>query len=465
MIAGSYRLITSINLDRHEILVVGGGSVGERKVQTLTGAGASVTLVSPVATEALRALAASGTIRWERRLAAAEDFRAGGFALLALPRDEALRLAVVARERGCLVDVCAEAGEGDFALCAQFERDGCRVGVSSGGGNPALAARVKRVLTRVGGERVLLSRGSPLALAQSREWQEALAREGVSARIETVTPHGDRDRERDLAAFGGFGTFVKALEEEMLAGRGDCAAHSLKDMPANLPDGCELSGVLPRASAFDALVTNGASPRSLDDLPEGARVGTSSARRRAQARHARPDLNCVPCRGNIGTRLEKLARGEFDALILAEAGLSRLGLNVPNAVRLPFVTAAGQGAVALETPVSSRGDAPATAARAANHLPTWLEVASERELLRLMGLGCSCPVGVNGVLRDGEMELTAAIYPPEQRDDAAPILEKAGGAVACEEDALRLARALWERLRTRPLLLELRAAAEIAPCL
>lgn len=466
MIEGPYRLMTSINLDRHEILVVGGGAVGERKIHTLTEAGAAVTLVSPEATGALRALAESGAIRWERRDARAEDFSRFSFALLALPPEPAQTIAALARERGCLICVCADGASGDFALCAQFERDGCRVGISSGGVDPARAANLKRELTGERDSFVLLSRRSPLALAQTNLWQEVFTRAGLPTRIRTVTPHGDRDRERDLSAFGGFGAFVKALEEEMLAGRGDGAVHSLKDMPAILPEGCELMAVLPRASAFDVLIARDPAVRSLEDLPPGARVGTSSARRRAQVRFSRRDLRCGPCRGNIGTRLDKLARGEFDALILAEAGLDRLGLTPSNALRLPFVTAAGQGALAFEAPTRPESAALAEAAQAENHLPTWYEITAERELLRLMGLGCSCPVGVHGSWTAGKMELKAEIYPIETETASdEPLITSASAAVASDDDAKGLAAALWQTVRTSPLVEGLRKAAEQVPCL
>ncbi len=462
-----YRLIASINLDRHGILVVGGGAVGERKVRTLLGAGASVTLVSPAATPALREMAGEGKIIWKERTATGDDFRGVSFALLTTPPEEAEALAPFARACGCLVDVCADGGLGDFALCAQFQGDGCYVGVSSGGGDPARAAATKRKLLRNDARPfVLISRGSPLATAQTGQWRDALEGAGVPVAIRTATTHGDRDRVRDLAAFGGFGVFVKALEEELLAGRADGAVHSLKDMPAAAPQGCALAAVLPRASACDVLVARESGVRGLEDLPRGAMVGTSSARRRAQVRSVRPDLECATCRGNVGTRLEKLARGEFDALILAEAGMERLGIAAANAVRLPFVAAAGQGAIALELSSALEGSRLMEAARALNHLPTWYETIAERELLRLMGLGCTCPVGVRGVWRDGAMELAVELYSIEPKENPADerVDLKISGQVSSEAEAKELAARLWTELCGLPLLRELPREAGGAPC-
>lgn len=469
MSTDAYRLITSINLDRHGVLVVGGGTTGERKIRTLLDAGASVTLISPEATAELCEAAQEGKITWLRRGAEACDFRDFSFAMLAVGRDEAAALAMIARENGCLVDFCADGAQGDFALCAQFKQDGCYIGVSSGGKDPARAAAVKRGLrVHTRAPRVLLARKSPLALAQANYWRDALEGAGVPVEIRTMSTHGDRDKKRDLAAFGGFGAFVKALEEDLLAGRGDGAVHSLKDMPVNLPEGCRLAGVLERGSASDMFIARESGVTSLEELPLGAKVGTSSARRRAQVRGVRRDLETVTCRGNVGTRLAKLASGEIDALILAEAGLERLGLVPPNAVRLPFVTAAGQGAVALELS-ESQEDAPLMeAVRQVTHLPTWYEATAERELLRLMGLGCTCPVAVRAEWCGGVLTMTAAIYSIDPKGD--PEDEQAqvmtGGTVSSDGEARAVAERLWwNHLYELPLLRELQREAGVASCL
>lgn len=464
---GAYRLIVSVNLERRGILVVGGGAVAERKVRTLLGAGAAVTLVAPDATAALRDLAGGGQIVWLARSAEREDFLRHPIAILAVRREGAEELLDLARESGCLVDCCFCGELGDFALCAQFEMDGCYVGVSSGGVDPVRAAAVKREIVRmkrerdaslsVDGEDVqdavgVLTRNSPLAVAQADMWIDLLGGIGVKAVKMLVTSHGDLDRKKDLAKFGGFGAFVKALEDRLLSGVGDCAVHSLKDMPVELPGRCVLSAVLKRASVYDVVVTRDG--RSLEELPPGAIVGTSSLRRRAQVRIVRRDLRCVTCRGNVETRLKKLESGEVDALLLAEAGLDRLGMDLPNARRLPFVTAAGQGAVAIETVSGSRMD---DIARSLNDRKTWYEITAERALLSLLGFGCICPLGVGASFSEGRMRLVAAVYsirPMENPEDEFVLVEKSG-AVASDEDARALAEALWRKMAPLPLVREL----------
>jgi hydroxymethylbilane synthase len=259
---------------------------------------------------------------------------------------------------------------------------------------------------------------------------------------------------RDLAEFGGFGAFVKALECELLAGRGDIAVHSMKDVPVNLPEGCVIAAVLPRESSRDVLITrNGC---GLESLPPGAVVGTSSLRRRAQVRSARRDIVCISCRGNVETRLGRLESGEVDAIILAEAGLNRLGIGAEGSERMPFITSAGQGAIAIE---ALAGSPAAAAVGGLNHFETWCEVTAERELLGLMGLGCACPIGVRGRMRNGSMELRAAIYSMESKD--APEDERADlsaeGRVDSADDARALAGRLWGMMRDLPLMLELTA--------
>lgn len=460
-----FRLIVSLNLDAHEILVAGGGKTGERKIGTLLASGASVRLVSPEATERLRALAIEGRIRWERKSAAREDFNGRSFAVLAVPPSALDSVMAMARAEGCAVDACSDGSSGDFALCAQFEADGCYVGVSSGGRDPAKAAEVKRAIMNMcrGGYHfsgsnpprramTLLTRNSPLALAQARECADALLSLGMDARCRIVASHGDIDRSRDLVDFGGFGVFVKAIEEELLAGSGDLAIHSLKDVPVNLPDECVLAAVLPRGPAHDVLVTRDGG--GLESLVSGAVIGTSSLRRRAQARRVRGDLRFVTCRGNIETRLNRLGNGDMDALILAEAGLERLGIGLKNAVRLPFITAAGQGAIAMEARAGSEAY---EIARELCHLDTWLETAAERELLRLLGLGCVCPIGVRGELAGGVMRLTSALYETciEEGRQGDCLTMSANGRVSSEEDAKALASRLWEEMREMRLVTEL----------
>jgi hydroxymethylbilane synthase len=442
-----YRLIVSLNLEEHEILVVGGGRAAERKIATLLGCRSRVRMVSPDATENLAEMASEGVIVWERRVASKEDFASHRFAILAAPREVSFALASLARANDCAVDICSGADGGDFALCAQFASEGLFVGVSGGGNDPAAAAASKRRLMKSMKETMtLLTRGSRLALRQAGMWVEALARAGVNAAVKTVTSHGDRDRSKDLSEFG-FGAFVKALEDELLSGGGDCAVHSAKDMPAALPAGCALAAVLKRGSRRDVVVTGNAprgAPSGEDvilSLSRGAKVGTSSARRAAQVSSLRPDIACVPCRGNIETRMSRLADGEFDAIVLAEAGLERLGLNAENAYPLSFVTSAGQGAIAAEAVAGSETEA---VLRRLNHVPTWYEVVAERAFLSRISAGCSLPVAVNASYDNGDMIVSAEIYPV--RRDIAPAMSSVRGNVCSADDAVAISAALWDEM-------------------
>jgi hydroxymethylbilane synthase len=256
----------------------------------------------------------------------------------------------------------------------------------------------------------------------------------------------------DLSAFG-FGAFVKALEDELLSGRGDCAVHSLKDVPTALPESCELAGVLKRGSVCDILISSDG--RDLNSLPSGAKIGTSSVRRRAQMRNVRPDLEFVTCRGNINTRLEKLKRGEIDALVLAEVGLERLGVDPGHAFPLPFLTAAGQGAVASE---ALRGSPAMEILRSLNHIPTWYEITSERAFLAHTGSGCACPIGVRGIYEDGELELAVEAYFIDPKRSGEPEKASVRGRVDSEEDAVSLGDRLWDMTRLSPVFLSYAAA-------
>ena len=236
------------------------------------------------------------------------------------------------------------------------------------------------------------TRRSPLALAQSREVAHALVRGGHEAPLLEVTTTGDR---WSLAGTGQQpgadvkGLFVKELEEALLAGAADLAVHSAKDLPGVLPVGLVIIATPPRQHPGDVLV---GSPGGLDALPDGARVGTTSPRRSAQVLAVRPDLTVVEVRGNVGTRLRALDAGEVDALVLAAAGLNRLGITRDDAVDLPletFLPAAGQGIVAIEgrdaDPAVREACAPLDDAAARVCL------VAERAFLARLGGGCTVP--------------------------------------------------------------------------
>lgn len=260
---------------------------------------------------------------------------------------------------------------------------------------------------------ILGTRGSPLALAQTELAVAALhARHpALPIAVRTFVTQGDARRDLPLRVIGGQGVFVKAIEEALLAGQIDAAVHSLKDVPGELRPGCLIAAVLPRGDARDVLVAR--DHCRLLDLPAGARVGTSSARRAAQIRALRPDLVPLDIRGNVETRLRKLDQGEYEAVVLAAAGLERLGLaeRVTEYLAVEaMLPSPGQGAIALE----ARADDQRTLAllRAIDHLPTRQAVTAERAFLRGMGGGCRLPLAAYATV-DGELlHLRALVADP-----------------------------------------------------
>jgi len=278
------------------------------------------------------------------------------------------------------------------------------------------------------------TRGSKLALWQA-EWVKAeLARHGTTAEIVVIKTRGDAEVDRPFQQMEGKGFFTKEIEDALLAERIDVAVHSLKDLPTKLPDGLILGPVPERADTRDALIAR--TGASLATLPPGIKLGTSSLRRMAQVRHLRADLELVPLRGNVPTRVEKvLAQGELDAALLACAGLARLGLEGKIAARLDpleVMPAPGQGALGLEL---RAGDSRTAAALAPlGHPASAVGVMAERTLLATLGGGCQAPVAAYtaGMGRlygrvtapDGSIQLTASV----EIDPADPAA--AGRAVA-----------------------------------
>ena len=194
------------------------------------------------------------------------------------------------------------------------------------------------------------TRGSALARWQAEYVRASLAEAGFGAELVLIRTSGDREKETPLRALGGKGIFIKELEDALFEDRVDLAVHSMKDLPTELPAGLVIAAVCRREDVRDALVSRGG--LTLDQLPRGARVGTGSLRRQAQLRARRPDLEMAEIRGNVDTRLAKLDRGEFDAIVLAKAGLQRLGLagRITESLSTDIcLTAAGQGAVGIET--------------------------------------------------------------------------------------------------------------------
>ena len=238
------------------------------------------------------------------------------------------------------------------------------------------------------------TRGSDLARWQASHVSDLLSRGETDLRMETlvISTMGDRILDVPLARIGGKGLFTKEIEEALLDRRIDLAVHSLKDLPTELPDGLALGAVVSAADPHDVLVSPGGV--GLQELPPSARIGTSSARRRAQLRRARPDLVILDLRGNVPTRLRKLEQGEYDAIVLARAGLERLGLLDERARVLPageMLPAPGQGALGIEV---RRGDAESAEVVAKLEDP-WgrARTDAERAFLHALGGGCQVPVG------------------------------------------------------------------------
>ena len=290
------------------------------------------------------------------------------------------------------------------------------------------------------------TRGSPLALAQAHETRSRLAAAHNLSEdafvIEVIKTTGDRVLDRALSEIGGKGLFTKEIEEALLEGRIDLAVHSMKDMPTVLPDGLEISALLPREDVRDAFVSRQFD--GIDELPRGAVVGSSSLRRRAQLLHRRPDLKLVEFRGNVQTRLAKLDRGEVAATFLAAAGLRRLGLEHEiRAVIEPeeMLPAVAQGAIGIETRI---GDSATLALLAPIHdAETGHRLAAERAFLAALDGSCRTPIGGLALLDGDEIWFRGEIVRPDGSERRAT--ERAGSAT----DAAALGHDAAEELRAQ----------------
>jgi hydroxymethylbilane synthase len=256
------------------------------------------------------------------------------------------------------------------------------------------------------------SRGSPLALWQANHISTLLCARGHEVEIEIIHTTGDKITDVALAMVGTKGMFTKEIEEALAAGRVDLAVHSLKDLPTELPPGFEIAAITERQDPRDAFCSRNYS--KVEDLPQGARVGTSSLRRQAQLKAIRPDLDIHPLRGNVDTRLHKLEQGEYDAIILAASGLKRLGKTqlirqiISSEIMCP---AAGQGALGIEI---REGD---TATRQhlefLNDSTARAATTCERALLNSLGGGCQVPIGAFAEMRNGKLHLDAIVADPD----------------------------------------------------
>ena len=289
---------------------------------------------------------------------------------------------------------------------------------------------------------VIGTRGSALALWQTN-WVKTRLEEvhpGLKVDVTIIKTTGDKLQTASLAQIGGKGVFTKELEDALLDGRIDLAVHSLKDLPTRLPEGLHLAAVSEREDVRDALIVGEpmkGAVTSISDLPDGARIGTSSLRRAAQLRHSRPDLEILELRGNVETRLRKLSEGNYEAIILASAGLLRLGYGDLITRRLDvaeMLPAVGQGALGIE----ARGDDERVNALLSvlNHTPTRAATEAERAVLRSLGGGCAVPIAAHAHVSGDNITLDALVA------------ELSGGRVIrMQQQGLSLeARALGEAL-------------------
>ena len=259
---------------------------------------------------------------------------------------------------------------------------------------------------------IIATRGSKLALWQA-EWVKSQLEKnspGLVVDLKKIKTTGDKILDVPLAQVGGKGLFVKEIEEAMLRGEADLAVHSMKDVPADLPEGLHLAAICEREDPRDALIAGAEAVKSITDLPEGASIGTTSLRRICQLLNIRPDLKIAQLRGNVDTRLRKLAEGEFDAIILATAGVKRLGhaekitQKIPVEVSLPAI---GQGAVGIECRIND--EFTNGLVMALNHSETSVCVRTERAFLKKLEGGCQVPIAAYAQLMDGKVVIDGLV--------------------------------------------------------
>ncbi len=289
----------------------------------------------------------------------------------------------------------------------------------------------------------IATRKSRLAIWQAEHVAAKLLELDTVENVELVrlSTRGDEVLDRSLQKIGGKGLFIKELEIAMQDGRADLAVHSMKDVPAEMPDGFAIAAILERASHEDALVSGGA---PLADIPEGAVLGSSSLRRQAQLRMLRPDIEIRPLRGNVNTRLAKLDAGEFDAIILAAAGLERLGMADRITARFgvdEMLPAASQGVIGIEcltNDVELR-----SVLGGLNHHPTVQTTEAEREVARVLDASCQSPVAAHAVIEGETMTATGLVALP---DGSEHLRETVSGKPA---DAVNVGKRLAEALRAK----------------
>jgi len=293
----------------------------------------------------------------------------------------------------------------------------------------------------------IATRASDLALWQAYHVRDRIEKAFPNVKVELnkITSNGDKVLDKPLALIGGKGHFTKELEDEMLAGNADIAVHSLKDVPSYMPEGLELAAITERQDQSDVFLSH--KYESFHALPEGAVVGTTSLRRRMQLLSVRPDLKVKDLRGNVNTRLRKLAEGQYDAIILAFIGLNRLDLlkDIPFTEKLPLsimIPPMGQGALGIQ--IKSDDNEVREIVQVLNHEDTFLASTIERDFISVIGAGCSAPVAVNVTIDEADMVTIKAMigYP-----DGSKILEEqvAASRKSCESLGLLLAKLMIDK--------------------
>jgi len=260
---------------------------------------------------------------------------------------------------------------------------------------------------------IIATRASNLALWQAYHVKERIETSfpEVTVELNEITSKGDKILDKPLALIGGKGHFTKELEDEMIAGNADLAVHSLKDVPTYIPEGLELCAITTRQDQSDVLLSH--TYKNLNELPQGATVGTTSLRRRMQLLEKRPDLKVEELRGNVNTRLRKLKEGQYDAIILAYIGLDRLDLlkDIPHVEKLKFfIPPMGQAALGIE--IVSSNDRVREIAMSLNDENSFICTKLERDFVSAIGAGCSAPVAVNAIISEDTITIKAMLgYP------------------------------------------------------
>ncbi len=257
------------------------------------------------------------------------------------------------------------------------------------------------------------TRGSALALWQARSIARTLRETtGFEPEIVIIKTSGDKFQQKSFSQIGTKGVFIKELEDALLDVRIDLAVHSMKDVPTEMPEGLTIAAIGKREDVRDALLSS--SGATLASLPQGARVGTSSLRRQSQLLHTRRDLRVLELRGNVDTRIEKLKRGDYDAIVLAKAGLDRLGLSGNISQVLPYdvsLPAAGQGAIGIEARAGDAGTL--RVLMTLEDVESRSAVTAERSALAGLGGGCQVPIGAWGRVENGKLLLDVVVLSPD----------------------------------------------------